>query len=119
MHNVPALRAARPPHAARMHPDDAAELGILHHTTVRLVSRAGAIELPVLLTEDIKRGVVAVPHGWGHRSRAGCRTAKHEGGANVNLLASTEPADLEQLAGMSHLSGIPIRGERVATREVV
>jgi anaerobic selenocysteine-containing dehydrogenase len=77
-----------------------------------LVSRSGAIEVPVIATEDISRGVVAVPHGWGHRG-GGWRQANHDGGANVNELASINPEDLEQLAGMSHLSGIRIRAERV------
>jgi anaerobic selenocysteine-containing dehydrogenase len=112
MHNVPALRVARAPHGARMHPDDVTELGLTHMGRVRLVSRSGAIELPVIATEDISRGVVAVPHGWGHRG-GGWRQANHDGGANVNELASINPEDLEQLAGMSHLSGIRIRAERV------
>ena len=33
----------------------------------------------------------------------------------MNLLASSDPADLERLAGMAHLNGIPIRVEAVAT----
>ncbi|MET9213483.1 MULTISPECIES: molybdopterin-containing oxidoreductase family protein [unclassified Nocardia] len=113
MHNVATLRAARDPHAARMHPADVVELGLTHRGLVRLVSKAGAIELPVLATEDISRGVVAVPHGWGHGGRGSWRRANAEGGVNVNELASTDPADLDPLAGMSHLTGIPVRAERV------
>ena len=36
------------------------------------------------------------------------------GGANVNQLASSEPEDLERLAGMAFLNGIPVRLEAVA-----
>ena len=32
---------------------------------------------------------------------------------NVNLLASAEPEDLERLAGMAFLNGIPVRLEPV------
>ena len=39
--------------------------------------------------------------------------ANAAGGANVNLLASSDPDDLERLAGMAHLNGIPVRLERV------
>ena len=41
------------------------------------------------------------------------RVANAAGGANVNQLASSDPADLERLAGMAHLNGIPIRLEAV------
>jgi formate dehydrogenase len=53
-----------------------------------------------------------VPHGWGHRG--GWRLANATGGANVNALASNDPADLERLAGMAFLNGIPIRLDPVA-----
>ena len=38
----------------------------------------------------MKRGTVAVPHGWGHRG-GGWRVANGAGGANVNALASSDP----------------------------
>jgi formate dehydrogenase len=112
MHNLASLRSARPVHAARMHPDDAERLGLLHNGTVRLVSKSGRIELPLIVTDDVKCGVVAVPHGWGHGGGTWQRS-NIEGGANYNLLASTEPGDVEQLSGSAHLSGIPIRAERI------
>ena len=111
MHNAPALAGGRPKHAARMHPKDAAPLGLADGDIIRLVSKSGAIELPVLLTDDLRAGVVAVPHGWGHKGTGGWRTANENPGANVNELASSDPADLEPLVGMSHLSGIPVRAE--------
>ena len=53
---------------------------------------------------------VAIPHGWGHDAGdAGWTTANRAGGANVNLLASTDPDDLERLAGMAVLNGLPVR----------
>ena len=30
-----------------------------------MTSRTGTIEVPVELTEDIRPGVVSIPHGWG------------------------------------------------------
>ena len=57
-------------------------------------------------------GTIAVPHGWGHAG--GWETANAAGGANVNLLASSRPEDLERLAGMAHLNGIAVRVEAVA-----
>jgi formate dehydrogenase len=57
-------------------------------------------------------GVVALPHGWGHKG--GWNVANEAGGVNVNLLASSDPDDLEPLAGMAFLNGIPVRLEPVA-----
>jgi anaerobic selenocysteine-containing dehydrogenase len=100
-----------------MHPADAAALGLEDGATVRLATRHGAIELPVTLTDDLKQGVVAVPHGWGHKGTGGWRKANaaaRGGGVNVNLLMSSEPEDLERLAGMAILNGVPVRAETVA-----
>jgi hypothetical protein len=33
---------------------------------------------------------------------------------NVNLLTSSEPEDLERLAGMAHLNGVHVRAEAAA-----
>jgi formate dehydrogenase len=114
MHNPPTLRAARPPHSARMHPDDAAALGLLNRSQVRLVSPWGAIQLPLLVTDEMSRGVVAVPHGWGHNGQGGWGNANREGGASVNDLMDTRPAGLDPLSGMSHLFGVKIRAEQVS-----
>jgi anaerobic selenocysteine-containing dehydrogenase len=117
MHNAPLLLRGGRRHRARMHPEDASKLGLAEGDAVRLVSRHGAIELPVTLTEDLKQGVVAVPHGWGHKGTGGWRRANaaaHGGGANVNQLMSSAPEDLERLAGMAVLNGVPVRAEAVA-----
>jgi formate dehydrogenase len=78
----------------------------------RIVSAVGEIETAALLTDEMMAGTIAVPHGWGHRG--GWRRANRAGGPNVNLLASSAPVDLERLAGMAHLNGIPVRIEAVA-----
>ena len=75
-----------------------------------LTSPYGSVEVIVAVTEEVMRGTVAVPHGWGHHG-GGWRRANRAGGANVNLLTSADPADLERLAGMAHLNGVPVRLE--------
>jgi len=116
MHNAPLLMRGGRTHAARIHPGDAEELGIADGEPVRISSAHGAIELPALVTDEVKAGTVAVPHGWGHTG--GWSVAAAAGGANVNVLASSDPDDLERLAGMAHLNGIPIRVEPVAPTTV-
>ncbi|MGV9633189.1 molybdopterin-containing oxidoreductase family protein [Nocardia rhamnosiphila] len=109
MHNAPLLqRGVHRVHRALMHVDDAAELAVIDGAIVRVSSATGSIELPVELTLDIMRGTVAIPHGYGHKGTGGWRLANQAGGANVNALMSSEPADIEALAGMSQLTGVPI-----------
>ncbi len=112
MHNAPLLMRGGRTHALRMNPVDAAEAGVAEDDLVRISSSSGAVEAPVMLTDDMTRGAVALPHGWGHRG--GWRVANEAGGVNVNLLASSDADGLERLAGMAHLNGIPVRVEPAA-----
>jgi formate dehydrogenase len=109
MHNSELLMRGERAHAARIHPVDAEECRIADGEDCRISSAHGSIELPAKVTDEVRRGTIAVPHGWGHRG--GWRLAAAAGGANVNLLASSEPDDLERLAGMAFLNGIPVRLE--------
>jgi anaerobic selenocysteine-containing dehydrogenase len=115
MHNAPLLMRGERNQHARIHVDDAAAAGVVDGDIVRIASEHGEIEVPVIVTKDIVAGVVAVPHGWGHKGTAGWRLANRAGGANVNQLMSSDPADIEALAGMARLTGVPIRVERVAS----
>lgn len=110
MHNAALLMRGGRTHSARIHPDDAEAAGIEDGHPCRISSAQGSIEIPAKVTDEIKQGTIAVPHGWGHHG-GGWRTANGAGGANVNLLTSSEPGDLERLAGMAFLNGIPIRLE--------
>ncbi|GAA2610354.1 molybdopterin-dependent oxidoreductase [Actinomadura fulvescens] len=107
MHNAPGLMRGKRAHAARVNPKDAAEYGLQDGGPCRVTSEHGSIVLPAKVTDELAPGTVAVPHGWGHEG--GWRMANAAGGANVNLLASADPADLEPLAGMAHLNGVPVK----------
>ena len=107
MHNAPLLMRGGRVQSLRVHPDDAAANGLEDGAGVRLESKSGAVEVPVKVTDEMTPGTVALPHGWGHRG--GWRLANEHAGANVNLLSSSDPDDLERLAGMAHLNGIPVR----------
>ncbi|MGH3390760.1 MAG: molybdopterin dinucleotide binding domain-containing protein, partial [Actinomadura sp.] len=109
MHNAPTLMRGRREHTARIHPKDAAGHGLQDGAPCRISSPHGAVELPVQVTDEMTPGTVAVPHGWGHQG--GWRVASAAGGVNVNLLASPDPGDLERLAGMARLNGLPVRLE--------
>jgi anaerobic selenocysteine-containing dehydrogenase len=115
LHNAPLLMRGERIQHARIHVDDAAAADIADGDVVRIASQHGEIEVPVIVTKDIVAGVVAVPHGWGHKGTAGWRLANRAGGANVNALMSSNPEDIEALAGMARLTGVPIRVERASS----
>jgi anaerobic selenocysteine-containing dehydrogenase len=109
MHNAPLLMRGGRTQALRMHPDDAERAGLGDGDRAQVSSAAGAVEVPVSLTDEMTAGTVALPHGWGHKG--GWRLANSNVGVNVNLLAPSDPGSLERLAGMAHLNGIPVRVE--------
>jgi anaerobic selenocysteine-containing dehydrogenase len=111
MHNAPLLMRGERMQHGRIHVDDAAAANIADGDVVRIVSQHGQIELPVIVTKDIVSGVVAVPHGWGHKGTGGWKLANTAGGVNVNQLMSSAPEDLERLAGMARLTAVPVRVE--------
>jgi anaerobic selenocysteine-containing dehydrogenase len=113
MHNAsslmaPMLKRGDRMQCALMHEADAADLRINDGDKVRISSPSGSIDIPVTLTADIVRGTVAVPHGWGHGGTGAWRVANRAGGVNVNRLMSTDPDDIESLAGMAWLTGVPV-----------
>jgi formate dehydrogenase len=113
MHNAPLLMRGGRTHALRVHPDDADASGLEDGGSAVLESKSGSLTVPVKVTDEMTPGTVALPHGWGHHG--GWQLANQYPGANVNLLASSDPADLERLAGMAHLNGIPVRLSPVET----
>jgi formate dehydrogenase len=115
MHNAPLLMRGGRDHSLRVHPDDAAEHGLEDGGEARLESKSGSLVVGVKVTDEMTTGTVALPHGWGHRG--GWRLANEHAGVNVNLLASSDPEDLEPLAGMAFLNGIPVRVEALSRAE--
>ncbi|WP_369828015.1 molybdopterin-dependent oxidoreductase [Mycobacterium sp. 852002-51163_SCH5372311] len=118
MHNSPLLmrpsstRGERE-HRALIHVDDAADMHVADGDLVRVSSPYGDITVGVTTTKDLMAGVIAVPHGWGHKGTGTWQLANRAGGANVNRLTSSEPQDVESLSGMAWLTGVPVRVEPV------
>ena len=112
MHNVEGLVSGKARCTLHLHPSDARTLGLGNGETALVRSRAGSIEVPVEITEDIMPGVVSVPHGWGH-DQAGTRlnVARTVAGANSNRLADENAFD--PLSGNAVLNGIAVHIERL------
>lgn len=111
MHNSELLMRGERGHQALMNIRDAAALDIFDGDGIAVTSPYGTIEIAVSTTEDIMAGVIAIPHGWGHRGTGGWQVANRAGGANVNRLTSSAPEDIEAISGMAWLTGVPVRVE--------
>jgi len=107
MHNLPLLVSGPERCTAWLHPDDAASLGLVNGELARVSSRAGAVEVPVEITDDVMPGVVSIPHGWGHAvGGVQLRVAGDHAGVNSNVLA--DEMLLDPISGNAVLNGIPV-----------
>jgi anaerobic selenocysteine-containing dehydrogenase len=108
MHNVERLVRGRDRCTLLIHPEDAREAGLADGDTASIRSRAGAVEVAVEVSDEMMRGVVSLPHGWGH-DRDGIRlaVARRHAGANNNLLAPGELVDVP--SGNAVVNGIPVQ----------
>jgi anaerobic selenocysteine-containing dehydrogenase len=110
MHNSRRLMKGVDRCTALMHPDDASERGLADGERVTVSSRVGSIEVPVKVSDEIRRGVVSIPHGFGHgRSGVGWRVAASHAGASVNDI--TDPAIVDRVSGNAAFNSVPVRVE--------
>jgi anaerobic selenocysteine-containing dehydrogenase len=107
MHNSPRLVKGPPRCTLLMHPDDAAARGLADGDTVRVRSRAGAVEVTLEVTADIMRGVVSLPHGWGH-DRPGLRLAVAAAHPGASLNDLTDEACVDAASGNAAFSGVQV-----------
>jgi len=63
----PAWRKVDKDGAMRIHPDDAADLGLANGARAIVESAAGKLEVVVEIDDSVRRGVVTLPHGYGGR----------------------------------------------------
>ncbi len=107
MHNSLRLVKGPPGCVLLMHPEDAAARGLQAGERARVASRVGSIEAPVGVTEDLARGVVSLPHGWGHtRDGASLGVAAAHAGASLNDL--TDEQSVDALSGNAVFNGVPV-----------
>ncbi len=109
MHNLAVLQRGKPRCTLLIHPDDAAARGVAEGGEVEVTSPSGgSVTVAAELTGSLRRGVVSLPHGWGHDA-AGARlsVAGVSPGVNSNLLADL--GLLDPLSGTSALTALPVR----------
>jgi len=108
LHNSPAL--VKGPSRCRlwMHPEDAAERGLVDGSEVMVRSRVGEVQVPLETTDSLRRGVVSLPHGYGHdREGVSLGVARRQApGASANDL--TDETVVDELSGNAVLNGVPV-----------
>ena len=107
MHNVKVLVKGKDRCTLLIHPDDAARLSVLDGAIAKVSSESGTIEVPAEVSDEMMRGVVCLPHGWGH-DKVGTRLsiAREYAGVNSNLLAPGTFVD--PLSNNAAVNGIPV-----------
>ncbi|WP_344609226.1 molybdopterin-containing oxidoreductase family protein [Sporichthya brevicatena] len=103
LNDLPGLHRGCRHNAAVLNPEDAAELEIAEGDLVRVFSAVGEIELPATISDEPRRGLVLVDHGWGSRvfdPRGGAPAQSY--GVNRNLLVDASRLDpLSQTPALS------------------
>lgn len=107
MHNFTRLVKGPSGCTLLMHPQDAALRHVFHGDTVLLRSRTGSVKVELALTEDIRPGVVSLPHGWGHdKPGTRLRVAQTYAGASINDV--TDELLIDRLSGNAAVNGVEV-----------
>jgi anaerobic selenocysteine-containing dehydrogenase len=114
LHNVGPLMKGRDRCTLLMHDDDAKRREVQTGDLVAVTSSGGRIEVPVEVTDAIMRGVVSMPHGWGH-GKEGTRMAIANGSPGVNTNVLSPPTFIDEPSGNGALNGIPVTVTRART----
>jgi anaerobic selenocysteine-containing dehydrogenase len=104
---MPRLREG--PHSRNpvfLHPDDATARSLAEGDPVTVRSSAGSVETVVGFDAALRRGVVALSHGYGERTADDAPDA--EVGVNVNRLLPSGPGSYELYSSMAFMVGIPV-----------
>ena len=107
MHNLDLLVRGKEQCTLHVHPDDAARLGLTDGEPARVSGRTGEVAVPVEVTDAVMRGVVSMPHGWGHGADGSAMaTAAAHAGTNTNVLS--DELVLDAVSGNAVFNGIPV-----------
>ncbi len=111
MHNVDRLTRGPKGCTLLIHPADATSRALKTGDEAWVRSRTGKVKVEVEVTEAISRGVVSLPHGWGHdRAGAALTVASTRAGVSANEL--TDETFLDALTANASLNGVVVHVER-------
>jgi len=108
MHNYKRLVKGKNRCTLLLHPEDAERENLTSGQWVTVKSRVGELKAEVEVSDEIMKGVVSLPHGWGH-DREGIQldVAKAHPGVSINDL--TDDQDIDPVSGNAVLNGVPVQ----------
>ena len=92
-----------------MNPEDAATHAVSEGDSVKLISRAGSIDIIVHITDEVTPGLLSMPHGHG-LSQSGVSDYQTNG-ARVNILTSADHCD--PLAKTPYHKNVRVRLQKI------
>ena len=112
LHNSEILTKGKNRCTVLINDTDAQNLDFADGQKIKVSSRTGAIEIPLETTDKIMRGVVSIPHGYGHNLEGvQLDTAKNHAGVSLNDL--TDEMQIDKLTGNAAFSNVKVRLESV------
>ena len=112
-HNADRLMTGRNQCTLLIHPSDAKELNIEDGESVSVTSTVGQVEVEIAISDEMMKGVVCMPQGWGSRKGTGMKVAEAYGGVSINYLIDENRVD--ELTGNAALMGMKVRVEKIKT----
>ena len=111
LHNAPKLMSGPARCTLLVHPEDAKSLGLVAGDKARVRSRVGELVVPIELSAAMMKGVVSLPHGYGHgRDGVRLQVASAHAGESVNDLS--DELAIDALSGNAAFSGVRVQIER-------
>jgi len=112
MHNSKRLTKGKNRCTLLINKEDAKKLNIIDRQKVRVSSNVGSIDIPLEISNEMMKGVVSIPHGWGHSyDSIMMDIAKNNAGVSINDL--TDSKRIDQLTGNADFSGTKVVIERI------
>ena len=107
-HNVKSLkRSGHLNNPLYIHPEDARARNLGEGSAVKVHNEFGEVTTTVTLDDGLKRGTVAMTHGWGYRGRD-MKTASEFSGCNVNDLLPSGAGSYEKISNQAFMTGVPV-----------
>lgn len=105
MHNIPELMTGAARCVLWVHPQDAERLAIRDGDTVTMCNRMHEESVTVHVTDDVRPGVVSLPHGYGHKGlEKWQKVASQHAGVSVNDWI--DDGDVEMVVAQSIMNGV-------------
>lgn len=112
MHNSERLSKGKNRCTLLINSDDAKILKLFNGQKACVSSNVGSLTIEIETTSKIKRGVVSIPHGWGHhRKETKLSIAQKNAGVSLNDL--TDKNRIDALTGNADFSGTRVRIEPI------